>query len=155
MPSLSPDPTGGIAASTGDDRVVAYFARDLFFAVRLAEGLARLHMAGEELTPANAADLLPRAALALVDLSAPVERWRPLIEAAHRIPLPVLAFGSHMDQDRWQLAREAGATRIVANSALIEHFGDLVTRLMNAPARRAAPAASVPPTATDVEPTGK
>jgi hypothetical protein len=140
MPSPSPDPTGGIPASTGDDRVVAYFARDLFFGVRLAEGLARLHMAGEQLTPANAADLLPRAALALVDLSAPTERWHPLIEAAHRLSIPVLAFGSHMDQDRWQLARQAGASRIVANSALLEHFGDLVGQTMGvAPTPPGAP----------------
>jgi hypothetical protein len=39
-----------------------------------------------------------------------------------------------MDQPRWKLARAAGADHIVANSHLIEHFPELVERMLRKPA---------------------
>lgn len=127
----APDRLAAEASDVPDDQpVVYYFARDLFFGVRLAEGLARLHCTARPITGATAGDLGATAALAIVDLSAPDAQWQPVIEAAHNAGVPVLAFGSHMDQERWQLARALGATRIVANSQLIERFPELVGRLV-------------------------
>ena len=113
--------------------IVYYLARDLFFGVRLAEGLNRLEV---DARPARAMPelSLEGGALLLVDLSSPPAQWQPLIEGAHSRGVPVLAFGSHMDQPRWQLARAAGAAHIVANSYLLEHFSDLVGRLLRQPA---------------------
>jgi hypothetical protein len=128
----APDrPAADAGGGPGDQPVVYYFARDLFFGVRLAEGLARLHCTARPIAGATASELGATAALAIVDLSAPDALWQPVIEAAHAAGVPVLAFGSHMDQDRWQLARALGATRIVANSQLIERFAELVGRFIH------------------------
>lgn len=107
---------------------IGYVARDLFFGVRLAEGIKRLDRPARAITP-GASDLSDLALL-LVDLTAPEARWLPLIEAAHDAGTPVLAFGSHMDQERWKIARQAGATRIVANSQLVEHFPELIRQVV-------------------------
>lgn len=124
-------PAADAGDAPDDQPVVYYFARDLFFGVRLIEGLTRLHCAARPITGATAGDLGATAALAIVDLSAPDAQWQPVVEAAHAAGVPVLAFGSHMDQERWQLARALGATRIVANSQLIERFPELVGRLVS------------------------
>ena len=107
--------------------VVGYLVRDLFFQVRITEGLRRLGLTGKRV--GGAADITGLSGF-LVDLSVPVERWRPLIIAAHAAPVPVLAFGSHMDQERWQQAKLAGADRIVANSQMIERLPDLIRRML-------------------------
>jgi hypothetical protein len=130
MPAPEQHPAAG--GNSGDQPVVYYFARDLFFGVRLAEGLARLHCTARPITGVTAGNLGATAALAIVDLSALNAEWQPVIEAAHAAGVPVLAFGSHMDQERWQLARALGATRIVANSQLVERFPEHVQRTIQA-----------------------
>ena len=131
MPSPSPDQS--LQETAGAQKpIVYYFARDLFFAVRLAEGLARLQADARPFPSEPDVTVLQDAALALVDLSAPTAQWQPLLEAARAADVPVLAFGSHMNQERWQLARKLGATQIVANSQLITHFPELVRRVIRA-----------------------
>jgi hypothetical protein len=74
-------------------------------------------------TPANfLAALEDRADLvgAVVDLGNPA--WEPAIRAAAGVGLPVFAFGPHLDSAALKGARQAGATRVVANSALAEAF---------------------------------
>ena len=128
-PPDAPAPEG--PAQTPPERLaVGYLARDLFFEVRLAEGLKRLGWPGRPLAPAELGGALPPLRLLIVDLSAPQERWQPAIEAAHAAGTPVLAFGSHMDQARWRWARAAGATRIVASSRLAGHLPELIRRLV-------------------------
>ena len=109
---------------------VAYLARDLFFGVRLAEGLARLGLVARQLAPGDDAAPLAGCALLLVDLSLPTAHWQPLLEAARAAGMPVLAFGSHMDLERRRLALAAGAARVVANSQLVERLPDLIRRLL-------------------------
>jgi hypothetical protein len=123
--------------------VVYYFARDLFFGVRLAEGLVRLNLDARPLPAVPDERLLQAAALALVDLSAPVVQWQPLLEVARAARLPVLAFGSHKDQDRWRLAHSLGVTKIVANSQLMTTFPALVRGVMRStpPAIQGSPPA--------------
>lgn len=129
MPSPPSDPAGKPRAGQAEP-LVYHVARDLFFGVRLAEGLARLQIDARPFpaTPDSAA--LGDAALALVDLSVPDGHWQACLTAARTAGVPVLAFGSHMDQERWQLARSLGATRVVANSQLLARFPQLVRRLM-------------------------
>ncbi|MGI8916220.1 MAG: hypothetical protein ACR2JY_21005 [Chloroflexota bacterium] len=133
-----PSPDRPPAVVSAVQPVVYYFARDLFFGVRLAEGLARLALDGRPITVATAATLTKGAVLSIIDLSAPTPQWQPLLEAAHAATVPVLAFGSHMDQERWQLARRLGADRIVANSQLMEHFTALVERMIGLPGATAS-----------------
>jgi hypothetical protein len=109
---------------------VGYLVRDLFFGVRIGEGLRRLGLPARPLRPEDLAEECPPLRLLIVDLGQSHERWLPAITAAHATGVPVLAFGSHMDQVRWQQARDAGATRVVANSQLAEHFGEIVQRLL-------------------------
>ena len=103
-----------------------YCVRDLFFSVRITEGLARLGLGSREIRGNDPGPLLLGCAMVIVDLSGTQEQWRPVIVAARAVGLPVLAFGSHMDQERWQEARRAGAGRIVAKSLLVQRFPELV-----------------------------
>ena len=43
--------------------------------------------------------------------------WEPVIRAAAAAGVPVFAFGPHLDADTLKGARQAGASRVVANSA--------------------------------------
>ena len=58
------------------------------------------------------------AAGAVVDLSNPA--WEPVIRAAATAQVPVFAFGPHLDSARLKAARQAGAQRVTANSAMAE-----------------------------------
>jgi hypothetical protein len=67
--------------------------------------------------------------------------------------IPVLAFGPHKDVDAFRAAKEAGATRVVANSQFHHDMADLIERYASSPIEDAADAfddveddeASVPP----------
>ncbi len=57
---------------------------------------------------------------AVVDLGTPT--WEPVIRAAAEAGVPVFAFGPHLDSAALKGARQAGATRVVANSALAQEL---------------------------------
>lgn len=65
---------------------------------------------------------------AVVDLGGPAT-WEPVIRAAAGRGLPVFAFGPHIDSTALKGARQAGATRVVANSALAQEFPKWVAGL--------------------------
>ncbi len=69
--------------------------------------------------------------LIIVDLSLATERWRAIVAAAHAAPspVPVLAFGPHVDHDTHAAARAAGCSLVVANSRLARALPELVERL--------------------------
>lgn len=121
---------------------VLVIVKDLFFQTRLEGGLA--HLGLDPAFVAASADLVaaaPGAALAIVDLAArqadPVEAIRAV--RAARPDLPILAFGSHMDLDLRQRALDAGATRVVANSAMATDLAGIVGRLLGRRAPESAP----------------
>jgi ABC-type sugar transport system substrate-binding protein len=58
---------------------------------------------------------------AVVDLGSQ-NAWEPAIRAAAGAGLPVFAFGPHIESTTLKGARQAGATRVVANSALAQEF---------------------------------
>ncbi len=74
-------------------------------------------------------------ALAIVDLGVGSDRWRAIVAAAHTprpplSPVPVLAFGSHVDREAQSEARAAGCDLVVANSRLARELPTLVERLL-------------------------
>jgi hypothetical protein len=62
----------------------------------------------------------------VVDLSNPA--WEPVIQAAAAAGVPVFAFGPHLDSVRLKAARQAGARRVVANSAMAQELPKWVQR---------------------------
>ena len=118
---------GMTAEEHASPAVVGYVVRDLFFQVRITEALRRLGMIGRRVDSTASIEALDGM---VVDLSLPSSRWQPLIEAAKATQVPVLAFGSHMDQQKWQQAKAAGAGRVVANSQMTERLPELIRRLL-------------------------
>lgn len=123
------------------NRIVAV-VRDLFFAVRIRDTLAprgyRVELAktAEALRQALAAP--PPPVLVIVDLAFVAIDPPGLIAALKADPatagLPILAFGSHLDQVARDAARAAGANRVVANSKLAADLPTLVERYALRPA---------------------
>ena len=119
-----------------DERRIIAVVRDLFFAIRIRETLAprgyRVDVAKsrEVLDTLLAMDPLP--ALVIVDLAFVASEPPALIAALRATPrtaaLPILAFGSHLDQVARDAAKAAGADRVVANSKLAEALPELVAR---------------------------
>lgn len=115
---------------------VLVIVKDLFFQTRLQGGLVHLGLRPRFIERAD--DLVaaaPGVALAIVDLAArqvdPIEAIRSA--RAARPDLPILAFGSHVNLDLRQRAIAAGASRVVANSAIATELGGIVGRLIGRP----------------------
>jgi PleD family two-component response regulator len=119
---------------TEPTRIVAV-VRDLFFAIRIRETLAPR---GYAVAVAKTNDALDAAlaegpaALLIVDLAFTAIEPAALIARlkgdAASAAIPILAFGSHLDQTSRDAAKAAGADRVVANSKLAEALPDLVAR---------------------------
>ncbi len=114
---------------------VVVLCPDLFFLVGLRNTLRRLGF--EPLIVRTTDDLEESAssvspALVIVDMSAVDSEadWdaiRPYV----RHGVPVLAFGPHKDVDAFQWAKEAGATRVVANSLFHRDMAGVIERYAN------------------------
>jgi DNA-binding response OmpR family regulator len=123
---------------TTDARVALVLEPDLFFAVKIRDTLAR---AGWQVIVASKASAFagrlgqsPKPAIAIVAIGASGEDWRSAIASASAEQVPVLAFGSHVDTEAHSVARQAGATRVIANSRLA---GDIVAQVEQTIARTA------------------
>jgi CheY-like chemotaxis protein len=117
-------------------RIVAV-VRDLFFAIRIRETLAPRGYAVEVAKSAAALQGALDAAgqpiaLIIIDLAfaaiAPATTIAELKVAPATAGIPILAFGSHLDQTSRDAAKAAGANRVVANSKLAEALPELVSR---------------------------
>jgi hypothetical protein len=103
---------------------------DLFFAPHVADALKHLDFATREIdTRGDLTTQLQAATLLVVQLEGPRERWLALIEGAHRVGVPVLAFGRHTDAESLRAARQAGATKAVPNSELVSELPKLIEQL--------------------------
>ena len=80
----------------------------------------------------------------IVDLSSPRETWEPAIGLAAAVGIPIFAFGPHIQGALLKAARQAGAQRVVANSALAVELPKWV-------ARRLAAAPEPPPEPIDAD----
>jgi DNA-binding NtrC family response regulator len=74
--------------------------------------------------------------IALVNTAARGVDWRAGIAAAQESNVPVIAFGSHVDLETQAEARQAGATRVIANSKLATDLPGIVERALQAGAER-------------------
>ena len=126
---------------------------DLFFVVKVRTTLQ--HAGYTVQTARTAADftrrLAPEAAeaaeapaLALVNTAIAGQDWRGAITAARAASIPVIAFGSHVDLETQQQAREAGATRVIANSKLAADLPGIVARTLRATSPATRPSDSAP-----------
>jgi len=117
------------------EREVLVAVPDLLFGVQIANavrgagGTPRTMRRGADARAALGGPEGPRPAAVVVDLAAPLDTGA-LIRAAAEAGVPVFAFGPHLDGAAIQAARAAGATRVVANSALARALPDwLAARL--------------------------
>lgn len=121
----------------GAGRRVLAIVRDLFFAVRITDTLAARGYTVEVVKSAGALDAALAApgvapALVILDLNFRAIDPPTTIARLKADPatgaLPVLAFGSHLDQAARDAAKAAGADRVVANSKLAEDLPELARR---------------------------
>lgn len=114
--------------------------KDLFFAVKIRDTLRHHEM--EVKTARNLAVFEQglattgeeKPALAIVNFSIQGVDWEAAIRQARALGYPVLAFGSHVDLEAQTRARQAGASRVVANSRFAADMPGLVRRVLNHPA---------------------
>ncbi len=110
--------------------VVALCTRDLFFSMRIQNGLERL-----QLWPVEVQSILEleraHPVLAIIELEVGRVLALPLLTRARELGIPSLAFGAHRDTLLWAEARAAGAEKIVAKSALVRQFNRLVLTLLD------------------------
>ena len=141
-----------------EDPLIVAFVSDLMFATRIETAAAGLgfqvefieHAAqvdsktpptlerqlGEHLTGAGAALIeqltRQRPALLVFDLNNADIPWREWIALLTSVPatrrIPVLCYGSHIDVDATQAARQAGATAVVARSRFVSALPELVQK---------------------------
>ena len=117
--------------------------KDLFFAVKIRDTLR--HHAMEVRTARNLANFEQELAtsgsekpdLVIVNFSLQGVDWEAAIRQACAQGYPVLAFGSHVDLEAQARARQAGASRVMANSKFTSDMPGVVQRLLNSPARGA------------------
>lgn len=103
------------APQTGSNpRAVLLFCTDLMFTVQL-QNMARKAMLRPVVVKPGAP--LPAGDLLVVDLASRADWEQPIREARQR-GTTVLAFGPHMDAEARRRAKEAGASRVLANSNL-------------------------------------
>ena len=106
---------------------------DLFFAVKITDTLKRVGYLTrtvrrmEAFAEALAAD---RPAVALVNTAERGVDWRAAIAEAREANVPVIAFGSHVDLDIQEQARQAGATSVIANSKVASDLPGVVARAL-------------------------
>lgn len=96
---------------------------DLFFAVKITETLKRAGFQTRVTrTAMEFASLLVDGdyAVALVNTAARGVDWQAGVRSAREANIPVIAYGSHVDLETQAAARQAGATRVIANSRLAE-----------------------------------
>ena len=108
---------------------------DLFFVVKVRTTMQ--HAGYEVLTARTLADFSRRLtedspALALVNTAIAGVDWQAAIKTARAADIPAIAFGSHVDLETQRLAREAGATRVIANSKLAADLPAIVARAVQA-----------------------
>ncbi|HEY0756337.1 MAG TPA: hypothetical protein VGD98_20445 [Ktedonobacteraceae bacterium] len=113
--------------------------KDLFFAVKIRDTLR--HHEIEVKTVRNLAAFeqsltittAEKPVLVIVNFSIQGVDWEAAIRQAKTLGYPVLAFGSHIDLEAHAKARQAGASRVVANSKFTSDMPGLVKRLISDP----------------------
>jgi CheY-like chemotaxis protein len=116
-------------------------ADDLITPSRVREGARPLGyqvaVAATETTAREMARATPPPAAILVNLTArrydPAAVIRDLKAREETRRLPILAFAGHMEQEKHESARAAGANLVAANSSVALHLPVLLSRLLSDP----------------------
>ena len=106
---------------------------DLFFSVKIADTLKH---AGYTTRTVRKLDVfvaalpteIPR--IALVNSAMTGTDWRAAIRAARAAGIATIAYGSHVDLETQQQARDEGATAVIANSKLAQDLPGVVARAL-------------------------
>lgn len=83
---------------------------------------------------------LPQGDVLIVDLAARAD-WQPPMREARERNIPIIAFGPHIDAESRRKAKQAGASRVLANSNLARDLPNILLALKNS--------APIPETALD------
>jgi DNA-binding NtrC family response regulator len=115
---------------------------DLFFVTKVTETLK--HAGYTTHTARRVEDFARllserRPEVALVNTAARGLDWREAIMAARATDTPVIAFGSHVDLETQEAARQAGATRVITNSKLASDLPGIVARAVRQSSATAIP----------------
>ena len=124
----------GEAARSGAARSVWVLANDLMLGSRIRSVLEAMNVATTFLGGARdltAPDAEAAPGALIVDLDAAALSPIEAIRAAKVRAVPVLAYGSHVDEARMDEARSAGADLVVPRSAVASRLGDLVSGLLD------------------------
>lgn len=111
---------------------------DLFFVTKIT---ATLRHAGYETATARDADTFARLlteltpSVALVNLASRGIDWRAAIAAARAEDIPIIAYGPHVDVALHDAARQAGASRVLANAKLATDLAAIVARTVRTSGR--------------------
>ena len=113
-------------------RTALLLDNDLFSVAKIS---ATLKHAGYTTRTARTLDaftqgLASKPDIVLVNTAARGVDWRAGIMAARDADVPVIAFGSHVDLETQAEARQAGATRVIANSKLATDLPGIVERAL-------------------------
>lgn len=107
---------------------------DLFFAVKVSDTLRHAGYTSATLRRAEeiAAEVAStHPAVAFVNSGARGLDWRAAIATLRQAGVPTIAYGSHVDLETQEQARQAGATLVVANSKLAGDLPALVARALH------------------------
>jgi DNA-binding NtrC family response regulator len=113
-------------------RTALLLDNDLFFVTKITTTLKHAGYATHTARTLDAFSqgLADKPDIALVNTAARGVDWRAGIMAAREAGVPVIAFGSHVDLETQAEAREAGATRVIANSKLATDLPGIVERAL-------------------------
>lgn len=139
---MESSPTPDSSTTNGPFPFLLLVADDLMFPSRIREGARPLGYAVQTvgtgdaaLAKVTAAEGQPLPAAILVNLTA--RRYDPhaVIRALKSDPaarsIPLLAFAGHVETEKHDAARAAGADMVVANSSVSLHLGKLLPRLLS------------------------
>ena len=127
-----------------EQRTLLLVADDLMMPSRVREGIRplgyTLRVAGSEAAATAAAATDPPPIGILVSLTArrydPPSLIRALKTNAGTAKIPLLAFAGHVEKEKHEAARAAGADLVAANSSVALHLSQILPRLLEQGAHR-------------------
>lgn len=140
MDNQEPGIESGAGAGENARPVVVAVCSDMMLSIRIQDAIERSGGRAVVVDGDGALAAIDQnfPVLVLVDLAADGE-WEAAIRSSklrpHTRPIPIYAFGSHVDTSTLRAAREAGADHAWARSRMMEELGDVILRHVDPPVR--------------------
>lgn len=113
-------------------KIILLVVPDLFFATKIEDVAKRLDYVVDSIRAREGvSDAIARVRPTLVVLSLDAPNWRAVVDEAKRANVKTLAFGSHMNVELMQTAREAGCAQVVARSLMSSDLPNLLKKWTN------------------------